>query len=169
MKIEFFVNVDSIETLKAQFKKLAFKNHPDRGGSTENMQKINAEYDFLMKQIINGAGAEHYTDTAGKQSFWESKTEHTEVELKVKAALDAIISLDGLEIEIIGVWIWVSGDTKTHKEVLKTAGFRWNKTLVKWVFMGKKSNGRGTMSMDEMREKYGSEKVGKKVFEKISC
>lgn len=63
--------------------------------------------------------------------------EHSEVEKKVKEALDKIVHLEGLEIEIIGVWIWVSGDTKTHKEILKEAGFKWNKTMVKWFLLVK--------------------------------
>lgn len=43
--MKYFSNVNSIESLKAQYKKLAFQNHPDRGGDTKVMQKINAEYD----------------------------------------------------------------------------------------------------------------------------
>lgn len=167
--MNFFVNVDSIETLKSQYKKLAFKNHPDRGGNTETMQKINAEYDSILKQLIQNADDSKYSNTSQTHAFWESKEEHSDVEKKVKDALDKIIHLEGLEIEIIGVWIWVSGDTKTHKELLKEAGFKWNKTLVKWVFAGKKSNGKGTMSLDEMRDKYGSEKVNKKPLKQLAC
>ena len=167
MIMKHFVNVETIAELKAQYKKLAFKNHPDRGGDTVIMQEINAEYDFLIKNLISNSDASDYS-TEDKKSFWESKEEHTEVERKVKEALDKIIHLDGLEIEIIGVWIWVSGDTKPYKEILKEAGFRWNKSLVKWVFIGKKSNGRGTMSLDQMREKHGSEKVKTKEFLKLA-
>jgi hypothetical protein len=166
--MKHFINVTTIAELKNQYKKLAFKNHPDRGGDTETMQQINAEYDALLKSIIAGSAASDYS-TEDKKTFWESKEEHSEVEKKVKEALDKIIHLEGLEIEIIGVWIWVSGDTKPHKETLKEAGFKWNKTMVKWVFIGKKSNGRGTMTLDEMREKHGSEKVKQKTVKKIAC
>ena len=40
--------------------------------------------------------------------------------------------------------------------------------MVKWVFIGKKSNGRGTMTLDQMREKHGSEKVKQKTVKKIA-
>ena len=68
------------------------------------------------------------------RGFWSSRSEHSEVEKKVKQAIDAIINLDGLDIEIIGVWVWVSGDTKQHKDKLKEAGFVWNRVQCKWVF-----------------------------------
>ena len=165
--MKHFLNVETIAELKAQYKKLAFKNHPDRGGDTVIMQEINAEYDFLIKNLISNADASDYS-AEDKKSFWESKEEHSEVERKVKEALDKIIHLDGLEIEIIGVWIWVSGETKQYKEILKEVGFKWNKSLVKWVFIGKKSNGRGTMSLDQMREKHGSEKVKNKEVLKLA-
>lgn len=48
---KFFVNVETLEDLRTQYKKLAMKYHPDRGGSTEDMQRINAEYEQLLKLV----------------------------------------------------------------------------------------------------------------------
>ena len=165
--MNYFSNTESIADLKNKYKKLAFKHHPDRGGNTETMQKINAEYDLKLKELINKSDDSQYKNTSSSNSFWDSKEEHSEVEIKVKEALDMIIHLEGLEIEIIGVWIWVEGNTKPHKEVLKKAGFKWNMTLVKWFFAGKKSNGKGNMSIDKMREKYGCESVKNKHNKKL--
>lgn len=54
MKYIYFQNVDSVEELKKQYKTLAFKYHPDReGGSVSAMQRINAEYDELLKAVRN--------------------------------------------------------------------------------------------------------------------
>ena len=157
-----FSSVTSLDELKLQYKKLAFKNHPDRGGKTEVMQEINSEYEQLLNRIINEASKDQYQDSSENgRGFWSSRSEHSEVEKKVKQAIDGIINLDGLDIEIIGVWVWVSGDTKQHKEKLKEAGFVWNRVQCKWVFIGKKSNGRGRMTLDQMRELHGSQKVKK--------
>ena len=43
----YFKNIESIEDLKQQYKKLAMENHPDKGGNTETMQAINNEYEQL--------------------------------------------------------------------------------------------------------------------------
>lgn len=48
----YFNNVDSLETLKAQYKTLAMKHHPDKGGKTEEMQAVNAEFEMLYKVWI---------------------------------------------------------------------------------------------------------------------
>jgi hypothetical protein len=151
-------------------------NHPDRGGDTATMQEINAEYDVALKRIINGTDDKEYKDTnktEGYYSFWTSREEHTEVEMKVREAIEKIIHLEGIEIEIIGVWVYVTGSTKETAPVLKEAGFKANKNKEtgewKWIFMGKKSGGRGTMSMDEMREKYGTEKVKTNPYKKLKA
>ncbi|ENX12419.1 hypothetical protein F894_02950 [Acinetobacter sp. CIP 51.11] len=160
--MKHFSSVTSLDELKFQYKKLAFKNHPDRGGKTEVMQEINSEYEQLLNRIINEASKDQYQDSSENgRGFWSSRSEHSEVEKKVKQAIDAIINLDGLDIEIIGVWVWVSGDTKQHKDKLKEAGFVWNRVQCKWVLIGKKSNGRGRMTLDQMRELHGSQKVKK--------
>jgi len=160
--MKHFSSVTSLDELKLQYKKLAFKNHPDRGGKTEVMQEINSEYEQLLNRIINEASKDQYQDSSENgRGFWSSRSEHSEVEKKVKQTIDAIINLDGLDIEIIGVWVWVSGDTKQHKDKLKEAGFVWNRVQCKWVFIGKKSNGRGRMTLDQMRELHGSQKVKK--------
>ncbi|MCI3942407.1 molecular chaperone DnaJ [Acinetobacter baumannii] len=160
--MKHFSSVTSLDELKLQYKKLAFKNHPDRGGKTEVMQEINSEYEQLLNRIINEASKDQYQDSSENgRGFWSSRSEHSEVEKKLKQAIDTIINLDGLDIEIIGVWVWVSGDTKQHKEKLKEAGFVWNRVQCKWVFIGKKSNGRGRMTLDQMRELHGSQKVKK--------
>lgn len=153
MKIEFFESVATLVDLKKQYKVLAFKHHPDRGGNTAIMQKINSEYDFLMRKIINETDSDSYNE----KSTWHNKEEHTEAELKVKAAFDKIVNLEGLIIEYIGTWLWVYGDTKQHKEALKEAGLKWNRKVEKWIFVGSPSRGRGNMSMEEIRARHGSE------------
>jgi hypothetical protein len=46
--MKYFKNINSLEDLKKQFKKLAFKHHPDKGGDVEVMKAINNEYDILF-------------------------------------------------------------------------------------------------------------------------
>lgn len=49
--MSFFRNVDTITELKAEYRRLALVNHPDRGGSTEKMQELNAEFDLLFRTL----------------------------------------------------------------------------------------------------------------------
>ena len=56
---------------------------------------------------------------------------NSEYEEKIKTAtqgnsniINELLDIESLIIEIIGVFVWVSGDTRTHKEKLKELGYR---------------------------------------------
>lgn len=66
----YFQNIHSLAELKKQYRTLALANHPDKGGSTEVMQRINAEfarlYDIWKDDTSVSAGASGYEgDYAG--------------------------------------------------------------------------------------------------------
>ncbi len=95
---------------KAAFRKAAMQYHPDRNpAGAEMMEIINAAYDALREytgetptndnQNTEGETAENYSNA-------------------VNEAFNKIINLDGLDIEICGSWVWVSGETRIHKEIL---------------------------------------------------
>ena len=172
----FFDQITDLAELKTAYKKLCMQHHPDRGGDTATMQELNAEYDRVLKAIINGTSDDEYKNTnkrEGYHSYWTSREEHTEVEIKVREAIEKIMHLEGIEIEIIGCWVYVTNTIKEHAPILKAAEYKANRKketgVWTWIFMGKKSNGRGSMSMDEMREKYGTEKVKTKPVQRLTA
>ncbi|MBS0350596.1 MAG: hypothetical protein JSR33_05305 [Proteobacteria bacterium] len=75
-------------------------------------------------------------------------------------ALNAIMGLP-LKIEICGAWVWLSGDTRPHKELLKQHGFRWAPKKERWFYRPEeyRSSNRGEWSMEKIRTKYGSRPV----------
>ncbi len=44
----YFQNISSLADLKKKYRRLAIDNHPDKGGSTETMQRINSEFEKLF-------------------------------------------------------------------------------------------------------------------------
>lgn len=50
--------------------------------------------------------------------------------------LDKIYKLQsrGLKIERIGSWIWVSGHTLQHKDLLKAYGFKYSRNKFAWSY-----------------------------------
>ncbi|CVK21558.1 DnaJ domain-containing protein [Sporomusa sphaeroides] len=144
----YFQDIHTIDELKKAYRKLAFKHHPDRGGDTEIMKAVNAEYEQLFKKL-------NVTDEAtGKAKF--------NMNDGFREMIDKIINLDGLEIEICGLWIWVSGNTKGHKEALKEAGFFWASKKKMWYWRpeeGKVRYSTGITDMDYIRNMYGSEAI----------
>lgn len=145
----------TIEKIKKMYRELALANHPDRGGDEETMKVINAEFDALKKRYYNVHEASNgsvYTD--------ETQTKADDVTERFIDIINVLINLDGLDIEICGSFVWVSGDTYPHKETLKGLGFKWARSKKKWFLApeGWKKTG-ASMSMNKIRRVYGSQKV----------
>ena len=45
--MKYFNNINSLDELKKEFRRLAMLHHPDRGGDTATMQAINPEFDGI--------------------------------------------------------------------------------------------------------------------------
>ena len=76
--------------------------------------------------------------------------------------IEAIKELEGLTIELKGVWIWVSGDTYKHKETLKELGYKFCKKdkTPYWIWHPAESkvyHRKGhKVSIEEINYKYGN-------------
>ena len=80
---------------------------------------------------------------------------------KLREVLQRIITLDGINIEIVGCWIWVDGNTYGYKDLLKEVGFKWAREKKKWYFHTEAFRKRShkVLSMDDIRSYYGSTEV----------
>lgn len=152
--MKWFNNPSTLEELKQQYKKLALKHHPDLGGNTTDMQEINNEYDLLFARLKN-----IHTTAEGKT--YTASTETTETPDEFKNIINALINLEGINIELCGSWLWITGNTKEHKEVLKSLHFRWSKSKLAWYYhtADYKKSSKKTYSLDEIRDLYGSETI----------
>lgn len=144
----YFNNIHTLEDLKTQYKILAMKHHPDRGGDEETMKVINAEYDTLFARIKN------FHRAADGNIYEHSNTESADV---FKNIISELLRT-GVNIEIIGRFIWVSGDTKPAKELLKKLGFKWHSKKQMWYKApdGYRRKGKKEYSISEIRSMYGT-------------
>ena len=147
----YFENLNLESEIKERFKKLAKENHPDKGGSLEVMKEINNQYDNVLKGIFQKSG--------------KSITEIEEL-LKdsnlIREKLMEILLCPGLIIELCGSWIWITGDTKLAKELLKGAGFMWASKKVAWYWHKPQDTFKRwctKFNLEMIRDKYGSEKI----------
>ena len=162
---KYFNDINTLEELRRQYRDLLKKFHPDNaGGDTEACQEINAEYDKLFrilkdKHESKSADSKNHQNT--KQSDYSQNMYDWENDKALRDVLEKIINFDGIEIEIAGQWIWISGNTYSCKKELKDIGFKWASTKKQWYFhtdtFRKKSH--KTLSMDDIRSYYGSTKV----------
>lgn len=145
----YFTNIKNLDELKAEYRRLAMKHHPDKGGDLETMKAINAEHDelfeVLKKQHNAGADEDHQT---------------TETAEMFRDIIDLLLTLDGLEVELCGSWLWIGGNTKEHKDALKEAGCKWSQNKKMWYWRHPEEGRRWrktNATMGEIRTKYGSQ------------
>lgn len=146
----------TLDELKREYRADALKNHPDCGGSTEAMQKINADYEVRFNELKEEQNARAAATEKPAGERVRATKESAGDFIKI---VNALLKLDGITVELCGRWLWIGGDTKRHKEALKAAGCRWhqNKKLWSWHFAedGERWK-RGGATMREIRAKYGT-------------
>lgn len=77
--------------------------------------------------------------------------------------IDQLMALPDLEIDLIGAWVWVGGNTYAVKDAIKTLGFKWHKTRKLWFFpLVESKGGNSKLSLEELGNKYGRSKVATK-------
>ena len=68
--------------------------------------------------------------------------------------------MDGVEVELCGCWLWISGNTYAYKDHLKALGCSWASKKKMWSWHHQEDGSRfyrGKRSMNEIRSKYGSQ------------
>ena len=142
---------ETLEGLKAQYRKLAMQHHPDRGGDTETMKTVNAEYDTLfeiLKDIHKTKDGETYT----------ARQPSSETADQFKNLISELMKMEDIVIEIIGCFVWVTGNTKPHREQLKALKFQWHSKKIAWYLKPEDYRKRShkDYDLDEIRSMYGT-------------
>lgn len=156
---------ECIEELKKEYRALSLIYHPDVSHdpqAEEIMKAINAEYDELFAELKNV-----YKNKDGK--IYTNKKDVSESPEEFRNIINALIGLKGIEIELLGRWIWVTGETKQYKDTLKKLSFRWcsKKRAWSWHRAEDMVFSRGRRTLGEIRKKYGVISYTKKGPEKI--
>ena len=143
--------------IKKAFKSASFKYHPDRNplAGRDMMQAINSAYEAL-KNI-------------GESVVMDSEHKAYDFADELNKVLNELFDLEGIEIEVCGNWIWITGNTKQHRVALgkKANGgigcYFSKKDGGCWYYRPEeyKSKNRKKFSLDDIRSSHGSVKVKK--------
>lgn len=161
---KYFENISTLEELRKQYRDLLKKHHPDNGGNVADMQEINAEYDKLFKMLKDrheSKSTDNSNNQNTKQSDYNKNMYDWENDKALREVLEKIINFNGIDIEIAGQWIWISGNTYAYKKELKEIGFKWASQKKQWYWHSEifRKKSHKTLSMEDIRNYYGSTKV----------
>ena len=150
---KYFKDCKTKEEAKKLYKKLAFQYHPDRGGDVEIMKVINNEFDDFMLNF--------------KEDKKDSKKEYEFTATTYRELILQLIKFDNIVIDVVGCFIWLSGNTYPIKEELKQLGFRYSKNKKSWYiapkeYMENRVNYKKKYSMTEIKNKYGCTSIKSK-------
>lgn len=152
--MKWFKNVNSVESLKKQYKTLCKKYHPDLNKDTDTndiMKEINSEYSSLFDRYKNI----HESESGETYTAKESTTEQSEDFIKI---INSIINFN-IDIEIIGSWVWCFNSYE-YREQLKELGFKYAAKKRAWCWhSGEYKARRSRKTLAEIRETYGSETI----------
>ena len=141
----YFNSVKSADELKSLFRKLCNELHPDKGGKSSDFINMMNEYNSIKDSFNKDFEAENLN----ADKFYN--------------LIQQLDILQGCEIEFIGTFIWIGGDTKTNKDLIKNLildGYntaRWAKNKQLWYFSPmeyKKKSGKA-FTMDQIRSSHG--------------
>lgn len=137
------------EIVKTAYRQVSLKFHPDRNPAGHQMMILINEAREVLKEE--------------KYPFDYKSEEGYNYGEEINEALNKIINLQGIVIEICGAWVWVSGNTKEHWPILKEVGFKFSAPKKMVYFRPQYAQTRrykkDGLSMDEIRGKYGADKI----------
>lgn len=157
MKLQDALNLLSLsgevtfEEAKAAYRRACMQYHPDRNPAGSEMMKAITEAWRLLEKH-DWAGSPVSVKAGKNHGYGEALME----------ALNKIIHLPDITIEICGAWVWVGGNTKPVKDQIKAAGYYWASKKHMWYFRPPEwasANRYGEWTIDAIREKFDSEEI----------
>lgn len=154
----YFADCQTIEEIKKRYRELAQRYHPDHNrtngvDTNQIMAEINSQYEKFRYQKFTSVN--HETNKTYEQTF-DPFDGYREI-------IDRLINLQGIQIELCGTWLWITGDTKQHKETLKELNFSFSSKKIAWYWKPgtyrKKS--KRELNLEEIRNLYGSNRVNR--------
>ena len=144
-----FETITGINEAKKIYKRLAKLLHPDVGGTDEEFKILNNVYNDILEHGL----------------YFSNETKF---DLELEKIISQILHYENITIEVVGSWIWLSGETRIIKDRLKELNFKWASKKKMWYYGEMKGRNHKQKSMDEIKSKYGCETLKTKGKYKIA-
>ena len=156
----YFQQCSTVAEVKKEYRRLVFVHHPDIGGDLEAMKAINVAYHEALKR--QSGRAQMGTDSKERTYNYDADIEQSIID-KIDEILAA--KLDGIEIWLIGLWVWVMGETKQHSKALGKNGlkltFHGKRKCWYWKPYAGKSFYNTGADINDLAAHYGAKKFTK--------
>ncbi len=124
-----FKTLRTVKEVKSLYRELAMKHHPDRGGDTATMQEVNRFYHEALKRCDR----QQEMGTDGREHTYHYN-ENVEQSIMDKISEILALRLDGVDVWLVGSWVWLQGNTRPHREALKAIECLWHGQRQMWYW-----------------------------------
>ena len=160
----FFADCTDVDQARAKFKSLCKIHHPDVGGSAETFREMVREFQAFQKAAWDQGGASKWG------AEYKPKADSHDLGEKSHAILAEVVRFPDIQTEILGTWIWCSGETRKYKDQFKGLGMRWSKNKSAWFYHEQpyRKRGKRSFSLDEIRGMHGQTQYDQKPDEAVA-
>ncbi len=134
--MKYFSDCTTPDEMRAEYRRLTKLHHPDLGGDTRIMQEINDTYHQMLAGFDGREFNRHHAEANERQTWTYHYDQQHENEIMeaIGNILRAIGSQPKVELTLVGLWVWITGDTRPIKDQLKEAGCFWNRKRSAWTW-----------------------------------
>ena len=147
-------DVIDIKEISKKYRKKIFSCHPDHGGSDMQFIELQQAYTTIMSSI------QYSRKRFNKESNeMEDITKNYDEALinKMMELINNLSHVKDININIMGDWIWVDGETKPYKDKIKSMNFRFSSNKKAWYWHDGKYKKRSKInySMSDIELRHG--------------
>lgn len=155
---QYFKDCNTIDEAKTTFRKLCLILHPDKGGKASDFIELMKQF----KSFRPSQKRENENENFDREEFYN--------------IIQMFSGLDGLNISFVGSFIWLEGNTMTHKDAIKSIkieGYKnanWAKVKKAWFFspLDYMQKSRSQKNLEEIKQTYGCKTFTPETFYKIA-
>lgn len=160
--LKWFKQCATVKEAKTQYHKLCRQYHPDMSGedTTAIMQEINAEFTKVFADLQRNEARQQNTKAKDNSTNNTNNTTEQAAE-RFMHIIQRLVRCEGLTIEIVGNWIWISGTTYKYLRCIKSLGFKYSTKQKRYYYTEDYcgNNGRSHLTYDQIKEKYGYKEI----------
>lgn len=163
--LKWFKGVTNQKEAKSLYHKLCRQYHPDLGGDVETMQQINSEFERIFERLPKDSNSSNSAKATNSKQTATGNEQTAHTARKFMKIIQELVKCEGLTIEIVGSWIWLSGDTFKYLRKIKQMGFLYSTKHKKYYLNdGESMRRRSKYSFEQICDKYGVETMqGQKI------
>lgn len=138
--MNYFNDCKDLSEAKTVYRKLCLQFHPDKGGTAKQFIELKKQFEEFVPK---------------KENFNFDKFHNMVMKFE---------GLEGVTVSFVGNFIWLSGNTKVHKDTIKDIKIdnfnpaRYASKKKVWYFSPQdyERKGRKTYELSEIKAKYGA-------------